>query len=131
VFFEIRFKLECTTAKSVFSITLVKNIYKRDGFMLQNNGCRLGAFINFLKADTMQHQAQSGNTQTTPLLVNEKTISELIGMSVHFLRIDRRSEQKIPFFKIGGSVRYNPARVTEALEAMEHGGKASSLTTGE
>lgn len=79
----------------------------------------------------MQHQAQSGNTtQTKPLLVNEKAISELIGMSVHFLRIDRRSGQTIPFFKIGGSVRYNPAQVTEALAAMAHGGKASTLTTG-
>lgn len=56
--------------------------------------------------------------------VNEFACAEAIGMSVYFLRKDRnRSGKKlIPFTKIGGAVRYDMARVHDALRTMQHGG---------
>lgn len=61
---------------------------------------------------------------TTP--VNEFVCAEDIGMSVHFLRKDRKHTGKklIPFIKIGGAVRYDMDRVHDALRAMQHGGPA-------
>lgn len=46
-------------------------------------------------------------------LLNEKEVSELIGMSVHWLRRKRWSGGGIPFCKLGerGAVRYRPEDV--------------------
>lgn len=55
------------------------------------------------------------NTDGGPMsnLLNEKEVSELIGMSVHWLRRKRWSGGGIPFCKLGerGAVRYRPEDV--------------------
>ena len=60
----------------------------------------------------------------TPVLVNEHACAEAIGMSVFFLRKDRRTKRCVPFVRLGTSVRYNLERVREALAAQEEGGVA-------
>ncbi|MDT3679861.1 MAG: hypothetical protein ROZ64_13620 [Burkholderiaceae bacterium] len=62
-------------------------------------------------------------TEVPRLAVDEFAIARALDMSVHFLRKDRQTERRIPYFKIGGSVRYDLQRVREALARMEQGGQ--------
>lgn len=64
---------------------------------------------------TTEHQSQR-------IAVDEHEAAELLGMSVHTLRKDRTKARRIPFFKIGGSVRYSVDRIRAALAEYEHGG---------
>ncbi len=57
-----------------------------------------------------------------PIAVDETACAAAIGMSVAWLRKDRRGARLVPFYRLGGSVRYNLARVREALGAVEEGG---------
>ncbi|RVT49648.1 helix-turn-helix domain-containing protein [Rubrivivax albus] len=61
-------------------------------------------------------------TATDRLAVDEHEAAELLGISVHTLRKDRTKARRIPFFKIGGSVRYSVDRIRAALAEYEHGG---------
>lgn len=54
--------------------------------------------------------------------VDEKALAPAIGMSLAWIRKDRRTNRIIPFFKIGKSVRYDLGRVSEALARREEGG---------
>ena len=59
-----------------------------------------------------------------PIAVDEYAIAAAIGMSVHWLRKDRRGKRVVPFFRIGGAIRYDHQRVREALVAKcEEGGQ--------
>lgn len=49
-------------------------------------------------------------------------IAHELSLSVDWVRKDRRHARLLPFFKIGGSVRYNRQRVLEALARLEEGG---------
>ena len=61
--------------------------------------------------------------QNVPLLaVDEYAIAESIGMSVPWLRKDRRTKRLVPFYRIGKSIRYDLARVRAALANLEEGG---------
>lgn len=60
--------------------------------------------------------------QTQLIAVDEITAAKMIGMSVHWLRKDRRGIRLIPFYKIGDSVRYDMNRLREALLMLEEGG---------
>lgn len=57
-----------------------------------------------------------------PIVVTEIEAAQAIGMSVGYLRKDRREKRIIPFIKIGDCVRYDLLRVTEAVAALEEGG---------
>ncbi len=62
--------------------------------------------------------------ENTPVIaVDEHTLAAAIGMSVHFVRKDRRGKKIIPFIRIGGSIRYDIERVRKALAALEVGGE--------
>ncbi|WP_130434115.1 hypothetical protein [Rivibacter subsaxonicus] len=65
---------------------------------------------------------------TNQIAVNERACAQAIGMSVPWLRKDRRTKRLIPFFRIGTAVRYNIDRVREALATMEEGGQASTTS---
>lgn len=54
--------------------------------------------------------------------VDEYKAAEALGISVHTLRQDRVHDRRIPFFRIGRSVRYDLDRVWQALAALEVGG---------
>ncbi len=55
--------------------------------------------------------------------VTEFYMAERLGMSVEFMRKDRRGKKQIPFWRLGTSIRYNPQRVLEALSQLEEGGQ--------
>ena len=61
-------------------------------------------------------------TKPSPIAIDETRLAEALGMSVHFLRKDRRTKRLIPFYRLGGSIRYNLNSVTHALAACEEGG---------
>jgi hypothetical protein len=64
----------------------------------------------------------SAPSEIPRLAVDEAEAAKSIGLSVHFLRKDRRTKKLIPFYRIGDRVLYNLDRVREALGALEEGG---------
>jgi hypothetical protein len=64
-----------------------------------------------------------------PISVDETVLAPAIGVSIHFLRKDRQTKRIIPFYRIGGCIRYNIERVKEALATMEEGGNVRSGRT--
>lgn len=56
------------------------------------------------------------------LAVDERTIAQALGMSLEWVRKDRRTARVLPFMRIGRCVRYNPAAVMQALAATQEGG---------
>jgi hypothetical protein len=65
------------------------------------------------------------STATAPIAVDEHTAARALGLSVFFLRKDRRTVRRLPFYKIGACVRYDLGRCREALAALEEGGFAA------
>jgi len=61
-------------------------------------------------------------TPLPPIAVNEESIAAAMGLSVFFLRKDRQTKRRIPFYRIGGAIRYNPETVRQALALMQEGG---------
>lgn len=51
--------------------------------------------------------------------INEKELSELIGLALQTLRNDRHCGQGFPYRKIGRSVRYNLQEVIDYIEARK------------
>ncbi len=64
----------------------------------------------------------SHTNETPRIAIDETEAAAAIGMSVHFLRKDRRTKRLIPFYRIGDCVRYDIGRIREALAAIEEGG---------
>ena len=62
----------------------------------------------------------------TRIALNEKETAAALGVSLSWLQHDRCGKRLIPFYRVGGLVRYNAARVTDALAAMEEGGAAGN-----
>lgn len=56
------------------------------------------------------------------IVIDEFAAADALGVSVHFLRKDRRTMRRIPYFKIGPLVRYDLNRIRAALSRMEEGG---------
>lgn len=56
------------------------------------------------------------------IAITEREMAAAIGMSVQFLREDRRTKRRIPFYRLGASIRYDVDRVREALALIEEGG---------
>jgi hypothetical protein len=64
------------------------------------------------------------NQTEVPLIVDDKTIAELIGMSLPWVRKDRRTRRILPFFRLGKRIRYDLPTVRKALLARSEGGAA-------
>ena len=62
------------------------------------------------------------NPSPTPIAVDERACAAALGMSVAWLRKDRRGARLLPHFQIGTSVRYSLDRCREALKTVEVGG---------
>lgn len=56
------------------------------------------------------------------LVLSEIELAQALGISRCWLQHDRRSKRVLPYFRIGGLIRYDMARVTLALAALEEGG---------
>jgi hypothetical protein len=63
-------------------------------------------------------------TDNTPIAVDEGDAAKAIGISVFFLRKDRRNKRLIPFYRLGDRVLYDLDRVRKALLTLEEGGGA-------
>lgn len=61
-----------------------------------------------------------------PLAINEHQVAACIGMSVHWVRKDRRGKRLLPFFMLGSSVRYDLERVRQSFRGREEGGTGAS-----
>lgn len=59
---------------------------------------------------------------TSNEILSEQACAALLGLSIHWLRKDRTGRRIVPFYRIGGTIRYNRSRVLEALAATEEGG---------
>jgi hypothetical protein len=57
-----------------------------------------------------------------PIGVDENAAALALNVSVSWLQKDRRGKRIVPFYKMGGHVRYNLERVRESLRAVECGG---------
>jgi len=62
------------------------------------------------------------NAQANQTIVDDKAIAEVIGMSLPWVRKDRRTKRILPFFRLGGRVRYDVPTVRAALLARSEGG---------
>jgi hypothetical protein len=61
--------------------------------------------------------------QTTDCIaLTDVQIAAEINASVNWVRKDRSGARYLPFYRIGGLVRYNRQRVLEALAPFEEGG---------
>lgn len=65
----------------------------------------------------------------TQLLVDEQTTATATHLSLSWLQKDRVGQKRIPFVKLGGSVRYHLPSVLAALLALQQGGNATPRQT--
>jgi hypothetical protein len=61
-------------------------------------------------------------------LLTEAELAERLGMSIHFLRADRRRKRRFSFMKIGRSVRYDEGVVDAELPKYLIGGSERPTT---
>ena len=61
----------------------------------------------------------------TRTALTEQEIAAELGLSVSWVQHDRTGKRLLPYYRIGGRIRYNLARVLQALAAMEEGGLAA------
>jgi predicted DNA-binding transcriptional regulator AlpA len=62
-------------------------------------------------------------TFESPLIVDDKKIAEILGMSLPWVRKDRITKRTLPFFRLGGkAVRYDVETVRKAFLARMEGG---------
>ncbi len=66
--------------------------------------------------------AKLATPEVPPIAVDEYAAAVALGVSVPFLRKDRRTRQLFPFYRVGTLVRYNLQRLAEALATLEEGG---------
>lgn len=45
-----------------------------------------------------------------------------LGVSLTWIRTDRRRRRLLPFYRIGGVIRYNPQHVLKVLDRLAEGG---------
>lgn len=64
----------------------------------------------------------NSNTPATSIAFDENEAAKALGMSLAWLRRDRRTKRLLPFYRIGGCIRYNPETLRKALAAFEEGG---------
>ena len=50
-------------------------------------------------------------------LLDEKRVAKILGLSLQTLRNDRATKRRIPYVKIGKSVRYRPEDLAALIES--------------
>jgi hypothetical protein len=61
-------------------------------------------------------------------LLTDVELADEWNWSVHTLRADRQNKRRIPFYKFGRSVRYDPDKARAALDTFQIGGEARPKT---
>lgn len=59
-------------------------------------------------------------------LLDEKRAAEILSLSIQTLRNDRSGKRKIPYIKIGKSVRYRPEDLAALIESHRIAGESTS-----
>jgi hypothetical protein len=68
------------------------------------------------------HTSGRESHQPACLTLDEHGASRALGVSVHFLRKDRRTKREVPFFRIGDRVLYSYERLQAMVRARVEGG---------
>jgi hypothetical protein len=61
-------------------------------------------------------------SQVSKLIVDDKSIASLIGMSLPWVRKDRRTKRILPFFRVGRAIRYDVPTVRKTFLSRMEGG---------
>lgn len=56
------------------------------------------------------------------IAVTEREISQMLNLSLPYLRKDRATKRTIPFFRAGRAIRYCPDTVRAAVQKQMEGG---------
>ena len=59
-------------------------------------------------------------------LLDEAAMAERLSVSISFLQKDRLKQRRIPFIKLGSTIRYDPVAVMAAMTALQQGGNATA-----
>jgi len=70
----------------------------------------------------MPQKLTAAPSPTARIGLTEKELADMLGLSVAWLQRDRRTKRLLPFFRLGGSIRYSPERVRAALDRFQEGG---------
>jgi hypothetical protein len=62
------------------------------------------------------------NQTEVPLIVDDKKLAEIIGMSLPWVRKDRSTNRLLPFFRVGRAIRYDVSTVRKAFMSRMEGG---------
>jgi hypothetical protein len=74
-------------------------------------------------AFALAQRAKAADPQHPPrLTLDEHAAAHVLGVSVYYLRKDRRTKRLIPFSRIGDRVVYRLERLQETVAALEEGG---------
>ena len=65
-------------------------------------------------------------TLANPQILTEKELAKEIKLSVFWLQKDRITARRLPFLRIGRSIRYDLAKVHAALATSEEGGPVTT-----
>ena len=75
-------------------------------------------FDGYHEKSLLNHQAKAH--QSNPIIINGEELAKQLGVTIQTL-IRWRKKEKIPFFRIGSSIRYDLNKVLEALESGKKG----------
>jgi hypothetical protein len=70
----------------------------------------------------MTQKLTAAPSPTARIGLTEKEIAEALGLSLTWIQHDRIGRRILPYFRIGGAIRYSPERVRAALERLQEGG---------
>lgn len=59
------------------------------------------------------------------IFLNTEGAAQVLGQTVRWLEADRIGKQLVPFYKIGGAVKYELRELHEFLESCKRGGAGS------
>lgn len=65
---------------------------------------------------------KSKQPQVPTIAVDEHAIAKALHVSVGWVRKDRYGRRILPFYRLGGHIRYNPDHCVAAIAAVEEGG---------
>lgn len=69
-------------------------------------------------------------TTKNTLVVDEIEMAAMLNVSVHYLRKDRQTLRRIPYFRIGRCIRYSADYVMCELEKLKEGGTLTTSKRG-
>ncbi|MBC7620588.1 MAG: hypothetical protein H7293_16660 [Candidatus Saccharibacteria bacterium] len=66
---------------------------------------------------------QTNHAANLRLALNDKEVAKALGMSLAWVRKDRITKRILPFYRIGGCIRYDVDTVRKVMLSRMEGGK--------